>query len=298
MIEYALSFVAVVNAGTFSAAAKNADLSKACLSRHVSQLEAILGVQLLHRTTRTVILTEAGKRFYDACQLIQENYQEAVHTITHDLHSMEGKLRITAPIDLGTRFLPAVIDEFSRLYPLMNVVLTLSNEKEMLIEKNYDIAIRIANQLPDSNLRMSTLFSFKQLLCATPIYLKDKGVPASLEDLKEHRCITSVNRNKNVINPQWKFNINKKTISCVLSHYLEIDSLVGQLDLIKRSAGIGRMPDYLIRDMIKKGELNQVLPSVDSPDFYIYLLYPDTDILPHKTRVLIDFIKKHLSIYQ
>lgn len=297
MIEYALSFVAVVNAGTFSAAAKNADVSKACLSRHVSQLETILGIQLLHRTTRSIVLTEAGKRFYDACQVIQENYQEAIHTITHDLHTMEGKLRITAPIDFGTRFLPGIIDEFSRLYPHMNVVLTLSNEKEMLVENNYDIAIRIANQLPDSNLRMSTLFSFKQLLCATPSYLKEHGRPDTIESLREHRCITSVNRNKNVINPQWKFSINKKIVNCVLRHYLEIDSLVAQLDLIKRGAGIGRIPDYLIKGMIKSGELIQVLSSVDTPDFYVYLLYPDTDILPHKTRVLVDFVKKNLDAH-
>lgn len=107
-----------------------------------------------------------------------------------------------------------------------------------------------------------------------------------------------LNRNKHQINPQWKFIINKKITHCVLSHYLEIDSLIAQLDLIKRGAGIGRMPEYLINGMIKAGELVHVLPQVDGPDFYIYLLYPDTDILPHKTRVLIDFIKKNLAIYQ
>lgn len=295
MIEYALSFVAVAKAGSFSLAAKNTGVSKACISRHVSQLEGLLGIPLLHRTTRSVILTEPGIRFFKACESIEENYQEAINSLTHDFKGMEGTLRVTAPIDFGIQFLPEVIDSFSKQYPNMNVILSLSNVNEMIVEGNHDLAIRIANQLPDSNLRMSTLLTFKRLICASPLYLKGKLAPDTIDAIKQHCCITSVNRNMNVVKPQWQFYVNKKTVNCTLHHSIEVDSLFAQFDLIKRGTGIGRMPDYFIGDALSSGELVEILPEVEKPNSYVYLLYPDSVALPQKTRVFIDFMKQHLK---
>jgi DNA-binding transcriptional LysR family regulator len=163
MINYALSFIAVVKAGSFSIAAKNIGASKAQLSRHVSRLEKQLGLQLLHRTTRSMLLTEHGRQFYASCQAIEENYNEAVNTLKHDFSNMQGTLRITAPIDFGIEFLPPIIHQFTKIYNNMNVVLSLSNKNEDLLEQNHDLAIRIANKLPDSNLRMRTIMEFKLL---------------------------------------------------------------------------------------------------------------------------------------
>src|SRR3990167_1091409 len=152
MINYALSFVAVVKAGNFSVAAKNIGVSKAQLSRHVSRLEKLLGVQLLYRTTRSLALTEQGKQFYTSCQGIDEQYNEAVNTLKRDFSGMQGTLKVTAPIDFGIEFLPPIIHQFIKNNPNMNISLSLSNKNEDLLEKNYDLAIRIANKLPDSNL--------------------------------------------------------------------------------------------------------------------------------------------------
>lgn len=295
MIDYALSFVSVVKAGTFSSAAKNTGVSKACLSRHVSQLEALLGIPLLHRTTRSVVLTEAGKKFFESCEAIEENYQEAINSLTHDFKGMEGTLRITAPIDFGIQFLPGIIDAFIKQYPLMNIMLSLSNVNELIIEKNYDLAIRISNQLPDSSLRMSTLFSLKRLICASPLYFKDKEKPSTIEEIKQHRCITSVNRNMSVVKPQWQFYVNKKIINCTLNQYIEVDSLFAQIDLVKRGCGVGRIPHYLIKNEFNNGELIEILSEIEKPNSYVYLLYPDVVALPQKTRVFIDFMKSNLN---
>ncbi len=295
MIEYALSFVSVVKAGGFSGAAKNTGISKACLSRHVSQLESALGIPLLHRTTRSVVLTEEGRKFFEACGSIEENFQEAINGLTHDFQSMEGTLRITAPNDFGIQFLPSIIDSFTQQYPNMNVILSLSNVNEMIVENNFDLAIRIANHLPDSNLRMSTLFSFKRLICAAPQYFKNKKMPDSLEALKLHRCITSVNRHRNTIKPRWAFVVNKKEVNVTLDHFIEADSLFAQMDLVKRQCGIGRMPDYWLQDALKSGELIEILPEIDKPDSHVYILYPDVIALPQKTRAFIDLMKNHFQ---
>lgn len=293
LIYYALSFSAVVKAHSFSNAAKKAGVSKAQLSRHVSALETMLGIQLLHRTTRSIALTEQGKQFFTACEAIEESCAEAVNDLRHDFRNMHGNLKITAPIDFGIQFLPPIIDQFSKQYPNMNVVLSLSNANENLTEQSYDLAIRIATQLPDSNLRMRTIMKFKRFICVTPTYFKSKKRPKNLFELKDHQCITSINHNTNNIYPQWQFIINKKTVNYKLEKYIQVDSLSAQIALIKLGTGIGRMPSYLIQNELKSGELIEVFPDIEKPDSFVYVLYPDTIVLPKKTRLFIDFIKNY-----
>lgn len=296
LIYYALSFSAVVKARSFSQAAKNTGISKAQLSRHVSALEGLLGIQLLHRTTRSIALTEQGKNFFISCEKIEEICSEATNDLNHDFSQMRGTLKITAPIDFGIQFLPPIVHEFSKQYPNINVILSLSNINENLAEQTYDLAIRIANQLPDSNLRMRTLFKFKRLFCAAPHYFNDKVQPTHPSELKDYHCITSVNRNPNNIHPQWQFYINKKNVNYRLEKFIEIDSLYAQLELIKCGTGIGRMPNYLIKKEIDSGELIELFQDIEKPDSYVYLLYPDALVLPKKTRIFIDFIVDNLGV--
>lgn len=293
MISYALSFVAVVKAGGFSVAAKNIGVSKAQLSRHVSRLEELLGLKLLHRTTRSLLLTEQGKQFYASCEGIEEQYNEAVNTLKHDFSKMQGTLRISAPIDFGIQFLPPIMHQFLKKYPDMNMFVSLSNENESLLEKNYDLVIRIANKLPDSNLRMRTIIEFKRLICASPNYLKNKKQPKHPSELKEHRCITSLNRNKDTLKPQWQFREKNKIINYSLDRVIEMDSLLAQLDLVHLGIGIGRFPNYFIRKELKSGKLMELFANIEKPSSYVYLLYPNVQ-LPRKTQLFIDFIKKAL----
>jgi len=288
---YALSFTAVVKAGSFSKAAKNSGISKAQLSRHVSSLEKLLGVQLLHRTTRSMILTEQGKQFFSACETIEESCAQAVGYLKNDLTHVHGTLRITAPIDFGIQFLSPIIQQFSQLYPDVNVVLSLSNVNENLLEDPYDLAIRIANQLPDSNLKQRTLLKFNRIICASAAYFKNKPKPKTPVELKNHRCITSVNRNISTIHPQWQFRINNKLVNYSLEKFIEVDSLFAQRELIKADTGIGRLPNYFIAQELKTGEFIELFKNIQKPDSFVYLLYPDTKALPQKTRVFIDFIK-------
>lgn len=291
LIYYSLSFSSVVKAGSFSNAAKKSGTSKAQLSRHVSALENLLGIQLLHRTTRSIALTEHGQQFLAACEGLEEGYFEALNDLKQDFKSLRGTLKITAPIDFGIQFLPPIIHEFSKQHPAMNTVLSLSNMNENLVEQNYDVAIRIANKLADSNLRMYTMLEFKRIICVSPRYLKNHPMPKDLNDLKNHTCITSVNRNINIIYPQWQFQMGQKILNLKIEKFIEVDSLFAQLELIKLGTGIGRLPDYFVKNELKKGKLVELFPHIEKPTTYVYLLYPNTRILPKKTRVFVDFIK-------
>src|SRR3990167_6250670 len=137
LIYYAFSFLAVVKAGGFSSAAKKSGISKSQLSRHVDALESLLGIQLLHRTTRVLILTDEGKQFYDAYEGISERCDEALNNLKQDFSGMTGTVRLTAPVDWGIRYLPKIMHAFSKQYPNLNSVMSFSNRYENIDEHNF-----------------------------------------------------------------------------------------------------------------------------------------------------------------
>ena len=290
LIYYALSFAAVVKAGGFTQAAKTSGLSKAQLSRHVQLLEDLLGIPLLLRSTRSMTLTEQGRQFFTSCESIESDCVQAVSQVKNAFSKMHGTLKITAPIDFGIQFLPDIIHAFSKHYPDINIILSLSNETENLAEGQFDLAIRIANQLPDSSLRSRLLFKFKRIICATPTYIKNHKKPRQLQDLKKYTCITSVNRNRDILYPQWQFQHNGPAQNVRLEKFIEVDSLFAQLNLVKLSVGIGRMPNYFIQNELASGELIELFANIKKPDTCVYLLYPDMKVIPRKTRTFIDFM--------
>ncbi len=290
LIYYALSFSAVVRAGGFSSAAKTSGVSKAQLSRHVSALEEMLGIQLLHRTTRRMTLTEQGKQFYAAYEGIEESCASAVNSLKHDFHGMYGTVRLTAPIDFGMRFLPPIINEFSKAYPNLNVILSFTNAYENLKTQNFDLAIRIAHQLPDSDYRGRVLKKFKRIICASPNYFSDKKPPSHPEELQNYHCITNVNTNTDNIYPQWQFKINKKVQNYKLEKFVQVDSTFAQIDLIKSGTGIGQIAEFYIQKELESGEIIELFPKLERPTTHLYLLYPAALVLPKKTQVLMEFI--------
>jgi DNA-binding transcriptional LysR family regulator len=295
LIYYALSFSTVVKAGGYSSAARKSGISKAQLSRHVSALEAMLGVRLLHRTTRTLSLTEQGREFFLAYSGIEEKCEEAVNTLKHDFHELSGTVSITAPVDFGIQFLPPMVHEFSKQYPNLNIVLSLSNEKEDLAAKNIDVAFRIANQLENSDLKSKTLKTFRRPICASPLYFKDKAIPIHPNELKHYRCITGVYTDMETIYPQWQFCVNNRWVKYKLEKNLQIDSTFAQVELIKAGAGIGRVPEFFIQEELESGKIIELFKELEKPQAYLYLLYSGAHILPKKTQLLIEFISHYFG---
>ncbi len=282
MIYNALSFVAVIKAGNFSKAAKALRVSKAQLSRHVSQLETSLGVKLLHRTTRSIHLTESGEQFYLSCRDLEETYEEAVNSLKNDFHAMRGTLRITAPISFGSEFLPSLIHAFTQQYPDTKIILSLSSTTEDLIESKFDLAFRIAPVLPDSTLHMRTIMELEMILCASPAFFENQPKPKVLDDLKNFRCITSVSREIETTKIYWPCSLNNKKFKFAPNSVIEVDSLRAQIRLLLLGAGIGRVPKIFVEDELKEKRLINVLPNIEQPSNYVYLLYQNKKVLPKK----------------
>lgn len=178
-------FSHVVEAGSFSAAARRLDIAKSAVSKHISLLEENIGVRLLNRTTRRLSLTDAGESYYQSCAKMVEAAEEAKYCVTALQDEPRGMLRISCPASFGIDYVTPLLNEFLQLYPLLSAELLLDDNVVDMTEEGIDIAIRIG-WLPDSSLRAKKLKDAQRLLCASPAYLERMGMPKTPEDLVQH----------------------------------------------------------------------------------------------------------------
>ena len=170
------SFRAVVNSGSFVKAADELGVSKAAVSRYVSDLESRLGVRLLQRTTRRLSLTEEGEIFNNRSRDILAELEEAENEISSRSSSVSGQIRVNAPVSFGIKYLAGLWGKFHDLYPNVTLDITLSDQLVDLLDDNFDIAIRIS-RLTDSSLISKKLSTTRMMLCASPSYLQKAGEP-------------------------------------------------------------------------------------------------------------------------
>ncbi|MFB6358289.1 MAG: LysR family transcriptional regulator, partial [Thiohalorhabdaceae bacterium] len=178
-------FARVVEQRSFSGAARDLGLSKSTVSKRVSRLEERLGVRLLHRTTRRLSLSEAGRTFYDYCRQAVAAAQAGEEAVTRLQEQPRGVLSLNAPVSFGSRHLAPVISRFMRRYPEVSVDMTLDDRVVDLVEAGFDVAVRIA-ELPDSTLIARRLAPARHVVCAAPAYLAQAGEPRTPADLVHH----------------------------------------------------------------------------------------------------------------
>jgi DNA-binding transcriptional LysR family regulator len=182
-------FVATVEAGSLSAAARRAGVPLATVSRKLSELEKHLKTRLLNRSTRRLTLTEAGQSYLTACRRILDEVSEAERIAAGEYSSPTGELVITAPVVFGRLHVLPVVTGFLAVYPQVDVRLTLADRITQLVEEHIDLAVRIG-ELPDSAMVATRVGSIRRIVCASPAYLAEHGTPAELRDLAGHNCIT------------------------------------------------------------------------------------------------------------
>jgi DNA-binding transcriptional LysR family regulator len=181
-------FVAVVDAGNFTAAAATFNLSPVMIGKHIASLETTLGTRLLTRTTRRQSLTEIGAQYADQCRAILAQIA-AAETGAEAMRSVpRGRLRITAPFSFGSEWLAPAISDYLRLHPEVSVDLSLNDRMVDLVEEGFDAAVRIG-ALDDSGMIARPLFNYAMAICATPAYLAKHGTPQTPDELAAHECL-------------------------------------------------------------------------------------------------------------
>lgn len=190
-------FIAVVDAGSFTAAADAFAISPVMVGKHIRELEERLGVRLLARTTRRQKLTEAGHAYAERCRQILADIQAAETKAEAMRSSPRGTLRISAPVSFGSQCLAPAMTEYLALYPEVNLDLNLNDRVVDLVEEGYDAAVRIGD-LADSTLIARPLMQYRMVLCASPAYLKRAGRPKTPDDLWSHQCLDFAPLNRRV----------------------------------------------------------------------------------------------------
>ncbi|WP_217900163.1 LysR family transcriptional regulator [Noviherbaspirillum humi] len=287
-------FVAVVEAGSFSAAADRLGLSRAMASKHVLNLEEHLGTRLLNRTTRRLSLTDAGREFYERSVQIVADVDEAERVAGHQSARPRGVLKLTMPLSYGLHRLGGLVADYVATYPDVKLEISVSDRKADLVEEGFDLAIRIGS-LPESGLIARRLGGVRGVMCASPAYLARHGTPRRLEDLGRHACLGYTFTGSG---EEWRLvpaedpRAAPRTLRCAGPIKADNGDLLRLAAL--GGAGVIFQPLFIVEDDLRSGRLVQVLPDHVSAELGIYAVYPSRRHLSAKVRTFIDFLAKHL----
>jgi DNA-binding transcriptional LysR family regulator len=280
--------VAVVETGSFSAAGRKLNAPLPTISRKVSELEAHLKMQLLVRTTRKLILTDAGAAYVAASKRILEQVAEAERAASGEYMAPRGDLVVTAPIVFGRlQVLPAVT-EFLKNYPEIDVRLLLADRNVHLIDDHIDVAVRIG-ALADSSMVATRVGAVRRVVCASPSYLVAVGTPKAPEDLSALACISF---DALTSSTSWNFTAGKaRTEHPVPVHSrLSVNTAESAIDAAVAGIGVTRVLSYQAANAVMDGKLKIVLADYEPDPLPVNLVYLEQNLLPRKTRAFLDFV--------
>ena len=286
-------FVAVAQSGSFTAAAELLDTNTTNVSKAVSSLEARLQTRLINRTTRRLALTEAGLRYLQRCERILDEVREADEEAGTAQTLPVGRLKIHAMSAIGNHYVIDAIAKYREIYPSVMFDLTLTNRLPDLLEEGYDMSIVLARDLPDSGFVAQRLGITYSILCASPGYLKKRGIPESPGALGDHDCLRIVNTVMPVEN--WAFEGPKgvETVNVAVSPF-HINTADGMTVAIKNGMGIGIQPIASAVDGLKAGNLIRVLPEYHLEELNLFAIYPSRKFVDAKIKTWVDFLKSSI----
>lgn len=296
LIEDAMLFIKVVQAGNFTQAALQLSSSKSQISRRVANLEQRLNSQLLVRLPRGLKLTQAGEVFYQACLKIQQDFEQATIALQNKQSKTQGHLIITAPLTLGSEIIGPLLAKFMRLYPEITLELDLSDQPKSIAEDNYDLAIRAASQLSDSNLKAKKLYSYGYTISASPEYVAKHGRPNNPQELTKHRVISCITQSASQAQNSWEFDYQGEKTQIKLNSVAKVTHMTVQKKMALESVGIIRTPSYWVKSEIENGQLIALLDNYVAQESNIYAVYKNIAHQPKKLSVLIDFLAEHLPL--
>jgi len=280
--------VEVIHSGSFVKAAEVLGMSKAAVSRHIADLESRLGVRLLQRTTRTLSMTEEGQIFHSRCSDILQAVAEAEDELSSQTRTASGLLRISAPVTFGVRNLAPLWGEFRRLHPNVTLDITLADRYVDLIEEGYDVAIRIG-QLTSSSLVCRRLATTRMVLCASPVYLEERGTPHHPQELTEHEILAY---SYWFTGDEWTFTGPTGQVSVRTRPSLTSNSGDTCRAAALDNQGIIFQPAFMVDSDLATGALVELMPEYHAVELGIYAVYPSRKYISAKIRALIDFLSE------
>jgi DNA-binding transcriptional LysR family regulator len=290
-----LVFDAVAESGGFTAAAERLGIAKAKVSIQIARLESRLGVSLFHRTTRQVVLTEAGRALHEQCRPLLQGLQEAVDQAgqeTQQPAGLSGTLRISTSVDHAVLSLAPALARFAALHPALQIDLRTGDRVVDLVAEGIDLSIRLG-WLRDSTLRAVKLGEFEQHLVASPEYLRRTGKPKRPEDLAQREWIALTLLPTPLT---WKFTSRaNETRTVQVKARIRVDSPGALRTMLRHGAGISVLDQYSAEEGIRTGYLVHLLPQWSLPRAGIYAVYPPGRHVAARVRSFIAFYRECLQ---
>jgi DNA-binding transcriptional LysR family regulator len=290
-LERMAIFAQVVEARSFSAAARRLGISKAAVSKAVAHLERSMGARLLNRTTRAMSMTEAGEVFYSHCARIVEEYDQAKLSVGRFHSKPRGLLRVSASVAFGTLHIAPALPEFLSRHPEVRVDMSIGDRFVDLADEGFDVAIRITQE-PAGNLVARRLAPVNRKIVATPAYFKRRGVPRKPMELAKHNCLTYTH-----FNPKdtWRLRGPAGDIAVPISGNLRLNDDEALSAAVLGGLGVALLPTFIIGGALKERRLRAVLSDYVPSERFIYAVYLPNRHLPAKVRAFIDFLVDRYS---
>lgn len=287
LLVHMATFAAVVEKGSFTAAAESLGRSKSVVSKQITELEDRLGVRLLNRTTRRLHLTEAGELFRIHCERIVAEAREAELAVAPLQSEPRGGLRVTAPQSLALSLLPDALPRFQQRYPHVELELRISGRFVDLVAEGIDVALRIG-ELADSSLISRRLAPCRFMVCGSPHYWKVHGKPMQPTDLQTHNCLVYTETPRP---EQWRFQDRAgQDLSVTVKGNLRSDDAKLLLSAAFAHQGVINGPSFLFEEPVTQEQLEPVLVDYYRTSSGLYAIYPYSKHVSSKVRALVDFL--------
>lgn len=285
-------FSLLARCGSFSAAARELDVSTPAVSKRLAQMEARLGVQLLNRTTRRVGLTPEGETYLAHARRILSDIDDMEQLVSSAVAAPKGLLRVNATLGFGRSHIAPLISGFVKLHPQVQVQLQLSVDPPPLSEDSFDVCVRFGEP-PDARVVARRIAPNRRLLCAAPSYLARHGTPKVPHDLTRHNCIGI--RQGDEAYGTWRLSSGKRTEAVKVRGNLRTNDGEIAVNWALAGHGIVMRAEWDIARYLRSGRLKQVLENYRTPPADIHAVYPQRHQVSARVRAFVDFLTSHFE---
>ncbi|MEN0107392.1 MAG: LysR family transcriptional regulator [Pseudomonas sp.] len=285
--------LAVADAESFAGGAKRLGMSPPSVTRVIAGLETRLGTLLLARSTRSLRLTEAGRRYVEDCKRILLDLEEAEELATGSSIRPRGNLTVTAPVMFGELYLIPLITEYLADHPEVAINALLVDRLVNMLDEGVEVAVRIG-PLRDSSLHAVYVGEIRPVVCAAPAFLDRVGRPATPNDVLDAPIVMSSASN---LLTDWHFNLGKETLVLHPQPRLLVSSNQAAINAAVLGWGYTRVLSYQVADRVAKGELELVLSAFATPALPVHVLYGGGPRVPAKVRTFVDFCASRLQVH-
>jgi DNA-binding transcriptional LysR family regulator len=284
-------FVRVAELGSFSAVAQQMGLARSAVTRQIAALEQHLGIKLMVRSTRRLMLTSAGAAYLEKCRVILNLVEAAETGVAEERQTPRGMIRISLPLTYGLMRVAPILLDFARRYPEVQLDMDYTDRRVNLIEEAIDLSVRITSRLGATEIARRIGSSQLQAV-ASPAYLAEHGMPRHPSELIHHECLsyTTTAESKQT----WSFDVDGVLTAYPIRARIHSNNGEALNDAVERGLGIALQPDFIIERSLQSGKVVTILTEFPLPELGIYAMLPSNRQVPYRVRVLMDFLADQL----